>query len=190
MQQVGTAKSAGPPLSPKPKQNVIFGFVLGLLLLALEVFVLPGFGVEGISGILLVLCSLGLVAYGRWPTNQEQWGAFAQHVGPFGLSILGALMLAILLAKYLPNIPYVNRLILQPQAEMEEGGESTSEGMRSELAELLGAIGVAATPLRPAGKMKFGEEYLDVVAESSYVQPGARVQVVEIEGNRIVVKEV
>jgi membrane-bound ClpP family serine protease len=165
-------------------------FLLGLVLIALEVFVLPGFGVAGISGILLVLCSLGLVAYGHWPTDQREWGAFAQHVGPFGLSILGALTLAILLAKYLPNIPYVNRLILQPQAEMEEGGESTPEGMRSELAELLGAIGVAATPLRPAGKVQFGEAFVDVVAEGSYILPGSRVQVIEIEGNRVVVKEV
>jgi len=49
---------------------------------------------------------------------------------------------------------------------------------------------VTITPLRPAGKVKFGDEYVDVVTESSYVQPGQRVQVIEIEGNRIVVKEV
>jgi len=62
--------------------------------------------------------------------------------------------------------------------------------VRPETAALLGAIGVAATPLRPAGKVKFGDEYIDVVAEGAYVDPGTRVQVVEIEGNRIVVKEV
>jgi membrane-bound serine protease (ClpP class) len=58
------------------------------------------------------------------------------------------------------------------------------------MAALLGAIGVTATPLRPAGKVQFGEDFVDVVAEGSYVQPGTRVQVIEIEGNRIVVKEV
>ena len=57
-------------------------------------------------------------------------------------------------------------------------------------AALLGAIGVAATTLRPAGKARFGDEYLDVIAEGDYVNPGSRVQVIEIEGNRIVVKEV
>ncbi len=54
----------------------------------------------------------------------------------------------------------------------------------------MGAIGVAATPLRPAGKTQFGEQFVDVVAEGGYVRPGARVQVIEIEGNRVVVKEV
>ena len=55
---------------------------------------------------------------------------------------------------------------------------------------LLGAIGVTATPLRPAGKVRFGDDFIDVIAEGSYVMPGTRVQVVEIEGNRVVVKEV
>ena len=58
------------------------------------------------------------------------------------------------------------------------------------MAALLGAIGVAATPLRPAGKVQFGDDYVDVVAEGSYVLPGTRVQVIEIEGNRVVVKAV
>ena len=56
--------------------------------------------------------------------------------------------------------------------------------------ELLGAIGVAVTPLRPAGKAQFGEQFLDVIAEGDYVSPGGRVRVVEIEGMRIVVKEI
>jgi membrane-bound serine protease (ClpP class) len=58
------------------------------------------------------------------------------------------------------------------------------------MSELLGAVGVAATPLRPAGKVQFGDEFVDVVAEGGYVPPGARVQVIEIEGIRVVVKEV
>ena len=58
------------------------------------------------------------------------------------------------------------------------------------LASLLGAIGVAETPLRPAGKARFGEDFHDVIAEGDFVNPGSRVQVIEIEGQRIVVKEV
>jgi hypothetical protein len=165
-------------------------FVLGLLLIALEVFVLPGFGFAGISGILLVVGSLGLVAYGHWPRSNEEWAAFGQHVGPFGLSILGALVCAFVLARYLPSIPYVNRLILQPQGESEEGFEEAPDPVHAELAALLGAIGVSATPLRPAGKAQFGDAFVDVVAEGGYVVPGTRVQVIEIEGNRVVVKEV
>ncbi len=165
-------------------------FLLGLVLIGLEVFVLPGFGVAGISGIVLVIGSLGLVAYGHWPQGSEEWSAFGQRLGPFGLSILGAVILAFLLARYLPSIPYANRLILQPQDETEERLESPMDSIRPELVGLLGAIGVAVTPLRPAGKAQFSDEFVDVVAEGSYVVPGTRVQVIEIEGNRVVVKEV
>jgi membrane-bound serine protease (ClpP class) len=164
-------------------------FVLGLLLIGLEVFVLPGFGVAGISGILLVLGSLGLVAYGHWPRSNEEWVSFGQKLSPFGISILGALAAAFLLARYLPSIPFANRLMLRPQEEAGEVDEPLDPA-QAELHALLGAIGVAATPLRPAGKMQFGEQFIDVVAEGGYVLPGTRVQVIEIEGNRVVVKEV
>jgi membrane-bound ClpP family serine protease len=166
-------------------------FVLGLILLALEIFVLPGFGVAGVSGILLVLVSLALVTVEKKPETSQEWMSLLGTVGTFGLAVLGAVPIAIALAWYLPSIPYVNRIILKPEAERaEESGQPLPDVLRPEIAALLGAIGVAATPLRPAGKVQFGEEFVDVVAESGYVVPGTRVQVVEIEGNRIVVKEI
>ncbi len=165
-------------------------FLLGLLLIGLEIFVIPGFGVTGISGIVLVVGSIGLVAYGHWPRSNEEWVGYGQALGPFTISLLGALVAAFILARYLPNIPYVNRLILKPHDEAGEFGDELSESVHADMAALLGAIGVAATPLRPAGKVQFGDDFIDVVAEGSYVLPGTRVQVVEIEGNRIVVKEV
>jgi membrane-bound serine protease (ClpP class) len=96
----------------------------------------------------------------------------------------------------LPSIPYASRLILKPPAEAHDGFDgdeaaaAAGEGLQPELAALLGAIGVAATALRPAGIARFGDDFIDVVSEGSYIAAGTRVQVVEIEGNRVVVKEV
>jgi membrane-bound ClpP family serine protease len=166
-------------------------FVLGLVLIALEVFVLPGFGVAGVSGILLVLVSLALVTLEKKPETSQEWMSLIGTVATFGAGLLAAIPLAIVLAWYLPSIPYVNRLILKPEGEREmELEDMASDAVRPEIASLLGAIGVAATPLRPAGKVQFGEEFVDVVAEGGYVAPGTRVQVIEVEGNRVVVKEV
>jgi membrane-bound ClpP family serine protease len=166
-------------------------FALGLLLVALELFVLPGFGVPGISGILLMLASLGLVAYGHWPRSNGEWLGFGKALSPFTFSLLGAVVSAYLLAKYLPHVPYANRLFLKPPStDPDDASAPPVDPIRAELAALLGAIGVAATPLRPAGKVQFGDQFVDVVSESGYVQPGTRVQVVEIEGVRVVVKEV
>ena len=58
------------------------------------------------------------------------------------------------------------------------------------MAALLGAMGVAATMLRPAGLARFGDDFIDVVTDGDFIPAGSRIQVIEIEGNRIVVKEV
>jgi membrane-bound serine protease (ClpP class) len=112
------------------------------------------------------------------------------QLGVLGGSLVIAVVVALVVGRYLPSIPYASRLMLAPP---EEGGElvaDTGEANDLRFAALLGAIGTAATPLRPAGTVRIGDDYLDVVAEGSYVEAGSRVQVVEVEAHRIVVKEV
>jgi membrane-bound ClpP family serine protease len=166
-------------------------FVLGLVLIGLEVFVMPGVGVVGISGAILVVVSLTLVTLEKKPETTQEWMQVGTTLSTFVASMIGALIAAFTVAWYLPNIPYLNRLVLKPPTATEtEGEEMPPDLVKPSYAALLGAIGVAVTPLRPAGKVKFGEEFLDVLAEGEYLHPGTRVQVIQIEGNRIVVKEV
>ncbi len=165
-------------------------FLLGLVLIALEIFVMPGVAVLGVSGIVLLLASLGLATLERWPQTEAEWVATATSLGRFGLALVGAVLAAILVARYLPSIPYANRLVLVPPAERADALAESAAAEPNPYAALLGAIGVAATMLRPSGMVRFGDEFVDVVAEGSYIAPGTRVQVIEIEGNRIVVKEV
>lgn len=165
-------------------------FVLGLVLLGIEIFILPGLGVTGISGAVLIVVSLALVTLEKKPETTEEWMDFGTNLVTFALTAVGAVIAALTLAWYLPNIPYVNRLVLKGADEGTDAAPtSITDSVHPELVALLGAIGVAATPLRPAGKAQFGDDFVDVVAEGSYVQPGTRVQVIEIEGNRVVVKE-
>jgi membrane-bound ClpP family serine protease len=167
-------------------------FILGLILIGLEVFVMPGVAVVGLSGALLVVFSLALVTLQRWPRGPSEWESVAWMATVFAGSMAGAMVAAFVLAWYLPNIPYFRRLILKPAGEeddlLAESGPAAIGQV--DYSGLLGAIGTAATPLRPAGKVQFGDQFIDVLAEGSYVELGTRVQVIEIEGNRIVVKEV
>lgn len=166
-------------------------FALGLILIGLEVFVVPGFGVTGISGIVLVIISLGLATLIKKPETTQEWLDFGTTLSTLALALVGAVVTAMILGWYLPHIPYANRLVLAPLGEEQLVLAGESElSLQPNLANLLGAIGVAATPLRPAGKAQIGDEFVDVVAEGSYVPEGTRVQVIEIEGNRVVVKEV
>jgi membrane-bound serine protease (ClpP class) len=163
-------------------------FVLGLILIGIEIFVLPGFGFTGITGIFLIIFSLVLVTLDNIPQTSEDWVNVGARITTLSLGLVSAVVAAFVVAYYLPSIPYANRLVLKPPDDEALAAEETSFGPT--YAHLLGAIGVAATTLRPAGKAQFGEEFFDVVAEGDYVSPGGRVQVIEIEGNRIVVKEI
>jgi len=98
---------------------------------------------------------------------------------------------AFLIARYLPNIPYANRLILLPPSE-QPGADSEPPVLPGAAlaASLLGAVGTSMTVLRPAGSVRFGEQFIDVVSDGGYIPAGVRVQVIEVEGTRIVVKEV
>ena len=75
-------------------------------------------------------------------------------------------------------------------APVETGSPAEALPGGGEAAELLGAVGTTNTPLRPAGMVKFGDKFVDVVSDGGFVPAGTRVQVIQVEGTRIVVKEV
>jgi membrane-bound serine protease (ClpP class) len=169
-------------------------FILGLVLVLIEVFVLPGFGVAGVTGIVLMLAALGLatvgLADGGLPTTGGDWVRLGSKVSQYLFGMIGGTALAFGIARYLPHMPYANRMMLLPPGEQVRGAvEFVMPGV-AEAAGLLGAVGLTMTVLRPAGSVQFGDLYIDVVSDGSFVPAGARVQVVEVEGNRIVVREV
>ena len=102
-------------------------FMLGLVLLAIEIFVLPGFGVCGISGMLLVVGSLALVAYGHWPrAARMEWVGYGRRPwGPMGTQAHhGAICLAFLLATYpAAGIPAGQPLAFEAQRGGQWGGQ-------------------------------------------------------------------
>jgi membrane-bound ClpP family serine protease len=167
-------------------------FVLGLILLGLEIFVIPGFGITGVSGIICLLAGLALATMTKVPQTSGEWMDFGTKSTQFALGLVGALVGAFSAARYLPNVPYANRLVLSPPADAEAGAPEEPSPLpgADQAAALLGAIGVAATALRPAGMARIGDNYVDVVTEGGYVPAGARLQVIEVEGTRVVVKEV
>lgn len=164
-------------------------FLLGLTLVGIEIFVLPGFGAPGISGILCMLAGLALVTFDRVPESGAEWSQLGWRVLQYLLAMLLALVSALLIARILPKVPYANRLILEGPAERGERAVEFLPGAE-EAARLLGAIGISHTALRPAGVVRFGDSFVDVVSDGSFIPAGTRVQVIQVEGTRIVVKEV
>jgi len=164
-------------------------FLLGLALVGIEIFVLPGFGACGICGILCMLAGLGLVTLDKVPTDTGEWVRFGVRISTYLFAMMGALVLAFVIAKFLPQVPYANRMMLAPPPDAPSAGETDLPGASAAL-ELLGAIGTATTALRPAGVVRFGDQFVDVVSDGGFIPSGTRVQVITVEGTRIVVKEV
>lgn len=165
-------------------------FILGLILILLEVFVLPGIGAAGICGVLCMLVALGLVTFNEIPSTTDGWIKFGGRIATYLVGMIASVGLAFLIARFLPNIPYANRLMLIPPGD-KPGAEAEFALPGAALAaSLLGAVGTSVTVLRPAGSVRFGDQFIDVVTDGGFVPAGSRVQVIEVEGTRIVVKEV
>ena len=163
-------------------------FLLGLILILLEVFVIPGVGVPLVFGILLIVGSVALVTVDRVPDSGDEWIKFGGKMAQYMFALIAGFFLALVVARYLPSLPIANRMFLPP---VDDGTDGT--GLlpgAAKAAALLGATGVTTTVLRPAGTVLFGDEFVDVVTEGGYVEAGTRVQVIEVEGTRLVVKAV
>lgn len=151
----------------------VLALLLGIIALIVEIFVLPGFGVAGVAGIILV-----------------GWGIFLMAVDVTQATMALVWALAITVVFILAGVKLFNklnlwqRLTLDAKQKNEQGYVAPREG----LAQYIGKTGIALTPLRPSGTAEISGERLDVVTEGDYISPGAAVKVVRVEGTRVVVK--
>ncbi len=170
-------------------------FVTGILLLLVEIFVLPGFGVAGIIGIILIFAGLfGMLIKNPpdrlpWPQTEFDWDLFIRQIWALGLGFLGFLILASIISKYLPKTTLFKRLLLVPN--IGEGATNINWTAPPEAGKVdikVGQTGETLSRLRPAGKAKFGEAVVDVVSEGAFIDKGTKVTIIEVAGNRVVVR--
>jgi membrane-bound serine protease (ClpP class) len=152
---------------------------LGLVALALEVFVIPGFGVAGVVGIMAIVTAMVLAMVGGYPTA----GDVAQALAVLGASLFITAAVIYAWLRHLPNSGRFSGLLLKGAGHRSAG--FTTAPSRP---ELVGQNGIALTDLRPSGTARVGQERLDVVTEGEYVRQGSRVQVVRSDGYRHVVR--
>jgi membrane-bound serine protease (ClpP class) len=153
---------------------------LGLVLLALEIFVIPGFGIAGVVGILALGGGLALSLVGVGATGALVLWA----VGRVALSLLIAIGVSLVLLRLLPHLPYGRSLVLATDLDARAGYASAPETDR----KWVGTRGTAATPLRPAGIAWLQGERVDVVSQGEYIEADVPIEVVRVDGNRIVVR--
>ena len=148
---------------------------LGILLLFIEIVLLPGFGAAGVPGIVLILTGLGMV-----------WREFGLRTAFIyaGVTVTVTVPLAIVGLWLAPRTKFGKSLILQASEKNSEGFQAS----RPELASLVGKSGKSITPLRPAGTALIAGQRVDVVSPGDFIGPNTEVEVIYVEGNRVVVR--
>jgi membrane-bound serine protease (ClpP class) len=146
---------------------IIAVLVLGLVLLFVEVAIIPGFGVSGALGLL----ALAAGAIAAWTELGPLWGGV---IGGVSVVAAGAMLY------WLPKSRLGRKMVLE-----HSQAEAISQKDRS---ELVGRRGITVTPLRPIGRVRFGSDEVDVMTEGEYVDSSQEVEVMSVEGTRVVVR--
>ncbi|MEG2387921.1 MAG: NfeD family protein [Clostridia bacterium] len=144
--------------------------VIGLVLVIVEMF-LPGFGVPGITGIVLLIAGTVIGA-----------STVAQ-----GLVILGVALILLLIA-----LPFGLRSLAKGRLDKTKVVLNTVSfvGGEHNMDAYLGKEGVARTTLRPSGIVEFDGDRVNVVSDGAFIAEGGKVRVQRVDGNRVVVKEI
>ncbi|MDE0867201.1 MAG: nodulation protein NfeD [Rubripirellula sp.] len=165
----------------------LIAFTLGLICIAIEIFVLPGVGIFGIGGVLLTLMGIVLMSQTFvFPENSFQLQILNRGIWTALASVLGLIGGVVAIRFMLPHVPLMRGLMMEPanQAYITEAEKL------ADFSNLLGQTGVSSTPLRPAGKVKIGNDLVQVVSTGSVVAAGQPVRVTEVNGTRVVVEPI
>ena len=167
-------------------------FIIGIGLLAVEIFVIPGFGIVGISGIVLIGLSLifsmqdFVIPRVDWEWTLMSRNAIVVCAGLFA-AITGIAVIALLG----PKTKMFDRLMLKTridQTASEGSGWQNDGSIETDYSGMTGKTGKTITVLRPIGKAEIGNEIYQVETDGSFVDAGEEITVVKVQGNNIIVR--
>lgn len=157
-------------------------FICGIILIGIEIFVIPGFGVAGISGILLAIVGLTISLIDNTDFSFE--GVSGAEIGRASLTVLMGIGLSFGLILWLSDKIGSNKGIFRKVALHTDLGNAISVDVHT---ELIGRTGTAATVLRPSGKVYIDGEMYDGVSEYGFIEKGTPIKVVRMENAQVYV---
>lgn len=161
-------------------------FVAGLVLVILEIFVIPGFGIAGVSGIVLIIAGLTLSLVDNISFRFEgtrALGSLAKAFFTVVISVFIAFVIGILTAKRFVFSKALSGLALDSVQDPKEGFISIDARQK----EMIGKTGMALTILRPSGRIEIDGEIYDAKSEISYIEKGEKVRVIRDEAGQLYV---
>lgn len=152
----------------------ILVFLLGIMALVVEIFIVPGFGVAGVTGIILIGWGVLLLAVD-----------FTQATMALVWALLATIVVFFLCLRFFNKLNIWQRLTLGTRQHKEEGYVAPQWDVNH-----VGKTGKTLTPLRPSGAAEVSGLRLDVVTEGQFIPSGTNVEIIRVEGTRVVVREV
>ena len=160
--------------------DMLFIFA-GVALLLLEALVIPGFGIAGISGIGLLIYGLYLLLLPEVPVGEE---IASQALEGLLIGLNGGVIGLVLLGRLMIKTKFWQELT-SPGVQEKKKGYTTTFGWEN----LVGEKGIAATDLHPSGWVTVKDQRVFVVSEGTFIEEGKEVEIMNVDGNRIVVRE-
>ncbi|MEE9461218.1 MAG: NfeD family protein, partial [Bacteroidales bacterium] len=161
-------------------------FIVGLLLITVEIFAIPGFGVAGIAGIILVVAGLTLAMVDNIVFELDWNIAFAEVIKRFFI-VITSMFLSLIISLYLGKHLFTSKafagLALDSNLNIEDG----FLGVESQQKYLVGRTGIVESNLRLAGKVVIDDEIYDAVSEYGFINKGEKVKVTRYETGQIYV---
>jgi len=160
-------------------------FLIGLVLLALEIFVIPGFGIAGILGILLIIggLTLSMIDNINFDFSFVPGGEIALALFTVLISISAAFALSIYFSNKIGKKGIFRKVALDAEQEVSQG----FVGVPTEPQQIVGKIGIAATVLRPSGKVMVNSNFYDAVSDHGFIEQGTTIKVTRYEAGQVYV---
>ncbi|MDE5423353.1 nodulation protein NfeD [Ancylomarina sp. DW003] len=161
-------------------------FIVGVALLGVEIFVIPGFGVAGVSGIVFIISglSLSLIDNVNFDFEPRHVKALLGAILLVTFSMLASVIISINLSKRLfAGSGFLGRLALKAEGKIEEGYIGVDMSPKS----LVGQKGFCGTDLRPSGKVIIDDEIYDAKSEDGFINKGTQVLVLRYETGQVYV---
>ena len=145
-----------------------------------EAFLIPGFGIAGLAGIVVILWGLYMLLLPDVPVSQEIYDAAMTGLT---IGLIGAIFALILLFRMMTKTKFWVKLT-SPEIQSNEDGYNSSLGLEY----LIGEIGLATSDLRPSGWVLVNNTKIFVVTEGEFVDKDQQVKILSVDGNRVVVR--
>ncbi|MCY4170558.1 MAG: hypothetical protein OXE59_05105 [Bacteroidetes bacterium] len=158
-------------------------FALGIGLIILELFMFAGFGVAGITGLLLVVFSLVAALVGNVGFSFPPFDMVMPSIYTFAVTMVLFVITVIMTARMFPASSAANIFVLTPELRSSEGYTTASTH-----SEYLGQVGKTLTDLRPSGAMLINKKRVDVITSGEYIDRDVDVEVVSVSGTRVEVR--